>query len=383
MTNVLLQLVFWSSVIALLYIYVGYLAVAHIFSRVIGKPVSRGSIEPTVSIIITAYNEEKDIRSKIENTLSIDYPKEKLEILVASDASTDRTDEIAEEYSDRGVKLFRQEGRAGKTTTQNGAVAKATGEIILFSDATTVYSPDILHALLPNFADESVGCVAGKLVYLDDSGSGISKGAKSYWSYETLLKKAESNACSLIGVSGCIYAVRRGAYVPLYPEACSDFIICTVLYRQGLRSVYEPSAVCTEMANSRVENEFGMRVRVISQTFTDLWINRDMLNPLKSGFYAVQLISHKVFRYSAPAFLVLMFISSGILAFHSSFYALLIALEICFYLIAGIAWILETRNVRLGFLAAPFYFVLANLSSAVGFYKFLRGERFARWETVR
>jgi cellulose synthase/poly-beta-1,6-N-acetylglucosamine synthase-like glycosyltransferase len=383
MLSILIQFVFWSSVVALTYVYFGYPVIAFFMSRLVGRPINRESIEPTVSIIITAYNEEKNIRSKIENTLLIDYPKEKLEVIVASDGSTDRTDEIVQSYIKKGVKLFRTEGRAGKTTTQNGAVAQSLGDILLFSDATTTYPPDVLYALLPNFADESVGCVAGKLVYLDHSGTGVARGAKSYWSYESVLKQAESDACSLIGVSGCMYAVRRGAYIPLYPEACSDFIICTVLYRQGLRSIYEPSAVCNELTNSRVENEFGMRVRVISQTLTDLWINRDMLNPLRHGFYAIQLLSHKVLRYSVPVFLILMLLSSVILAFNNLFYAVVTLLEVCFYLVAIIAWALEMRSVRLGILGAPFYFVLANLSSVVGFYKFLRGERFVSWETVR
>ena len=207
--------------------------------------------EPNVTVLITAYNEENDIRAKLENTLQIDYPQEKLEILVASDGSTDKTDEIVREFSARSVKLFRQEGRVGKTLTQNNAVEESSGEIILFSDATTMYERDVLQAMLPNFADETVGCVAGKLIYVDSTESGVGKGAKSYWNYETFIKENESRACSLIGASGCLYAVRKSAYKPMYPEACSDFLIATILYEQGLRTVYEPNAVCTEETNKK------------------------------------------------------------------------------------------------------------------------------------
>jgi cellulose synthase/poly-beta-1,6-N-acetylglucosamine synthase-like glycosyltransferase len=378
------QIIFWTSVAALFYVYAGYPLLVYLLSRAFPKAVARrAEFLPDVTILITAYNEERDIRRKLENTLQIDYPKEKLEILVASDGSTDATDEIVREFSNCGVRLFRQEGRAGKTFTQNKAVEQARGEIILFSDATTDYRPDVLRKMLPNFADESIGCVAGKLIYVDDSKSTVGKGAKSYWNYETFLKESESGACSLIGASGCLYAVRKSVYQPMYAEACSDFLICTIVFRQGLRSVYEPEAVCTEETNRQANKEMRMRVRVISQTLTDLWRNRDMLNPLKSGFYAVQLVSHKVLRYAVPIFLFLILFSSAVLAAHSVFYALLFALQAAFYLTALVAWLLERSGVKTGVAAMPLYFVLANVASVVAFYKFLRGERYARWEPIR
>lgn len=383
MLQITAQIIFWTSVAALFYAYAGYPLLVYLISRAFPKNVRRAAISPDVTILITAYNEEKDIRRKLENTLQIDYPPEKLEILVASDGSTDGTDEIVREFSGRNVKLFRQEGRAGKTFTQNKAVEKAGGEIILFSDATTDYNRDVLQKILPNFADEQVGCVAGKLIYVDDSKSTVGKGAKSYWNYETFLKESESRACSLIGASGCLYAVRKSAYQPMYPEACSDFLICTVLFRQGLRSVYESEAVCTEETNRQANKEMQMRVRVISQTFTDLWRNRDMLNPLKSGFYAVQLISHKLLRYAVPAFLALILLTSAALAAQSIFYSLIFLFQTAFYLMAFAAWVLERSGVKLGILAMPLYFVLANIASVIAFYKFLRGERYARWEPIR
>lgn len=365
------------------YTYIGYPLLVYLISLIFPKSVRKEPFEPNVTVLITAYNEEEAIGDKLENTLRIDYPREKLEILVASDGSTDRTDEIVGEYADRGVRLFRQEGRAGKTVTQNNAVARATGEIILFSDATTEYRPDVLRRILPNFADERIGCVAGRLIYVDRAETGVGKGAKSYWSYETFLKKSESRACSLIGASGCLYAVRKAAYQPMYAEACSDFLIATVLYRQGLRTVYEPEAVCTEETNRRPDREMQMRVRVILQTLVDLWRNRRMLNPLTGGFFAVELISHKVFRYAVPVFLFLLFASSAVLAAGSPLFAAVFALQTGFYLLALLGWLLERRGRSSGFLAIPLYFVLTNLASLIGIYKFLRGERMARWEPIR
>ena len=375
--------IFVFSAIALCYVYIGYPVLVYLVARAFPKPVKRASFTPKVSIIITAYNEENDIRAKIENTLLIDYPKEKLEIIVASDGSTDKTDLIVGEFSAQNVRLFRQEGRVGKTFTQNKAVEQATGEIILFSDATTMYQPNVLSAMLPNFADPSVGCVAGKLVYVDASKSSIGKGARSYWNYETFIKESESRACSLIGVSGCLYSVRKSAYQPMYPEACSDFLIATIVYQQGLRTVYEPTALCTEETNRQSHKEMRMRVRVISQTFTDLWRNRAMLNPLRSGFYAVQLISHKLLRYSVPFLLILILFSNALAAFYSLFFTVILILQIIFYLMALAAWGLEKNGSKAGLLAVPLYFVLTNLASLVGFYKFLKGERYARWEPIR
>ena len=377
------QIIFSFAVAALVYTYFGYPLVVYLVSILFPRPVKKAVIEPSVTVIITAYNEEKDIAEKLENTLLIDYPKEKFEILVASDGSTDKTDQIVKGFADRGVKLFRQEGRVGKTVTQNNAVERANGEIILFSDATTMYQPGVLREMLPSFADETVGCVAGKLIYVDRQDTTIGQGAKSYWNYETFIKEAESRTCSLIGASGCLYAVRKSAYEPMYPEACSDFLIATILYRQGLRTIFEPNAVCFEETNNQSGKEIRMRIRVISQTFNDLWRNGAMLNPFRSGFYAVELISHKVLRYAVPLFLLMILLSNAVIAGLSPIFLILFIAQLGFYAMAISAWVLEKNGVRLGLFAIPLYFCLANLASIIAFIKFLRGERYARWEPIR
>ncbi|HEV2915781.1 MAG TPA: glycosyltransferase family 2 protein [Pyrinomonadaceae bacterium] len=377
------EVVFWLSAAAFFYTYAGYPLLLLVVASLRPRAVRRGARVPSVSVIITAYNEERDLGAKLENTLALDYPKEKLEVIVASDCSTDRTDEIVRGFAARGVRLYRQSERQGKTAAQNGAVAVARGEIILFSDATTLYRPDVLRVMMPSFADPTVGCVAGRLIYVDPAASSVGRGARSYWGYETFLKRHESRACSLIGASGCLYAVRRAAYVPLYNEACSDFLIATVMVEQGLRAVYEPDAVCTEETNRRPGKELRMRVRVITQTFTDLWRHRAMLNPLRSGFYAVQLLSHKVLRYLVPLFLLAILLASVVLARHSPFYAAMLAAQVLFYGAAAIGAVLERAGARVSLLALPHYFVLANLASAIAFYQFARGERYARWEPIR
>jgi cellulose synthase/poly-beta-1,6-N-acetylglucosamine synthase-like glycosyltransferase len=378
-----MEIVFWLSAAALLYTYAGYPLLVALVSVLRPRTQRRAAFQPTVSVIITAYNEERDLAAKLENTLALDYPQELLEIIVASDCSSDRTDEIVREFASRGVQLYRQPERLGKTTAQNSAVDRARGEILLFSDATTMYRPDVLRAMMPNFADATVGCVAGRLIYVDPTGSSVGRGAVSYWSYETLLKKHESRAGSLIGASGCLYAVRRSAYLPLYPEAHGDFIIATKMIQQGLRTVFEPDAVCTEETNRQVNNELNMRVRVIAQTFTDLWRHRQMLNPFRSGFFAVQLLSHKVLRYLVPFFLMIVFAASASLAAGSLFYRIVLATQVIAYVSAALALVLERVGIRSRLLVFPQYFVLANLAAVIALYKLLRGERFARWEPIR
>ncbi len=377
------EILFWSSAAALFYTYVGYPLLIALVAMLRPRKIARAEHQPSITIIITAYNEERALAAKLENTLALDYPRELTEIIVASDCSSDDTDAIARRFADRGVKLHRQSQRLGKTAAQNAAVEKACGDIIVFSDATSRYQPDVLQKMMPNFADASVGCVAGRLVYVDPSESRVGRGARSYWGYETFLKRQESRACSLIGASGCLYAVRRAAYVPLYHEACSDFIIATKMVEQGLRTVYEPDAVCTEETNRRDDNELKMRVRIIVHTFTDLWRHRSMMNPLRSGFYAVELLSHKVMRYLVPFFLVILLVSSAALASFTMFQRLLFLAQLAAYASAAGGWLLEKAGVRSRLLALPHYFVLANLASVIALFEFLRGERYARWEPIR
>ena len=377
------EIVLWLSVLALTYTYVGYPLLIALIGRLRPQRFKRADILPFVSVIITAYNEEIALADKLENTLTLDYPRELLEVLVASDCSSDRTDEIAAAYRDRGVMLHRQSQRLGKTAAQNAAVEKVRGEIIVFSDATSLYEPDVLRKIVRNFADETVGCVGGRLIYTNPGETRIGRGAKRYWEYETFLKKHESRACSLIGVSGCLYAVRRAAYVPLYHEACSDFIIATKMIEQGLRTIYEPEAVCREETNQRHDNELRMRVRVIAQTFTDLWRHRAMLNPFRSGLYGIELLSHKVMRYFVPFFLMMLFAASAILANESRAHQIFFLAQASAYLCGAFSWLLENLGVRTRVLALPHYFVLANVASVMAMFQFLRGEKYTNWEPIR
>lgn len=377
------EIILITSVALIAYTYVGYPALIFVLSRLFERPIRRAAITPKVSLIIAAYNEEQDIAAKIENSLALDYPKGRLEIIVASDCSNDRTDEIVREYANRGVRLYRQPERHGKSAVQNRAMKVSSGEILIFSDATTTYEPDVVRKITRNFADPDVGCVAGQLVYIDPSQTAVGKGCRSYWSYEKLLKECESRLGSLIGVSGCLYAIRRSSYARIAQDMSSDFVIASEVHLHGLRTIYDEEAVSFEETNKRTRDEFRMRVRVIEQTMSAMDRYRQVLDLMQHGMYAFQMISHKVLRYAVPFFLIAAFISNLFLITSSDIYLLSFVLQAAFYLGAFVGFISERAGISLGPLALPYYFVMANAASLAAFFKYIRGEAHVVWEPVR
>lgn len=377
------QLAFVFAIAMILFIYLGYPLLMFVLRVLIPRPVRRTDIQPRVSLIIAAYNEEKDIAAKLENALALDYPKELLEIIVASDCSSDQTDEIVRGFADRGVILHRQEERHGKTRAQYRAVTISSGEVLLFSDATTMYEPDTLHKVLRNFADPTVGCVAGQLVYTSGQNTAVGKGCSSYWNYEKLLKSWESKVGSLIGVSGCLYAVRRSCQARLAPDMIDDFVIATEIHLQGLRTIYEPEAVSVEETNTRSKDEFRMRVRVIEQTIRALYHYREVLDIRRHGMFAFQLICHKVLRYTVPAFMVLALIANWFALDAGDFYRVTFATQVLGYSAAVLGWLGDRAQVKLGPLSIPYYFMLVNVAVLVAFLKFMRGESHVVWEPTR
>jgi cellulose synthase/poly-beta-1,6-N-acetylglucosamine synthase-like glycosyltransferase len=375
--------VFWSSLAVVAYAYVGYPVLAYAMSRLFGRPVRRADITPSVSLIIAAYNEERDIAAKIENTLALDYPAEKLEIIVASDCSSDFTDEIVRDYADWGVILHRMPERHGKTAAQNNAVKIATGEILVFSDATTMYEADAVRQIVRSFADPDVGCVAGQLVYADRSDTPVGRGCRSYWGYEKFIRESEGRLGSLIGVSGCLYAIRRASYKHLAHDMSSDFVIASEVYLQGLRTVYEPEAVSIEDTNKRARDEFRMRVRVIEQTMSALRRYKEVLSLRRHGLFAFQMLSHKVLRYAVPFFLIAAFAANALLAGASDLYLYAFLAQAAFYLTALAGWACERAGLKTGPLALPYYFSLANAASVVAFFTFVRGKTHVVWEPIR
>lgn len=381
--SLIARIVLFTVAGLILFIYLGYPILMFAVSRLAPRPVSRAEIRPRVSLIIAAHNEERDIAARLENALALDYPKELLQIIVASDCSDDRTDEIVQGFSERGVILQRQRTREGKTRAQHRAISASTGEILVFSDATTKYESDTLRKLVRSFADPFVGCVAGRLVYVDGESSAVGKSCRSYWSYEHLLKSWESRAGSLIGVSGCLYAVRRSCYAKLAGDMIDDFVIAAEVQLQGLRTVYEPQAVCSEETNHRARDEFRMRVRVIEQTMNALCRYIELLDAGRHGAFLFQIVCHKALRYAIPALLILAFTANWLALEAGQFYQYAFFAQCLFYYAAFIGWLGDRAGVRLGPLSIPYYFVLINVAVVIAFMKFLNGEAHVVWEPSR
>lgn len=374
---------FWAFAAILAYVYVVYPVAVRLLASAFGRPVKRlPGFRRTVTVIITAYNEERSLRAKIDNVLALEYPPELLDVLVVSDASSDATDAIACGYATKRVQLLRVEGRRGKTACQNIAIVQARGEIVVFTDATTLIDPGALGAIVENFADDQVGCVAGRLVYLGRGGGLTAAGGVSYWGYEVALRSAESNLGTLIGVSGCLYAVRRDAYRPIAPELISDFVVAMRMREQGLRTVLEPRAVCFEETLEDSHAELSMRVRVALRSINALVGERKFLNPLVDPAFAWQLWSHKLLRYASP-YAVAGILSCCALLAADPRYGVLLILQVVFLLAGASGFILERSARRIGLLAQPYYFLLTNLASVIATLRYLKGERMVTWKPVR
>ena len=379
-----METIFWVLVVIIIYVYFGYPVVLILWGFLKGsEPIKKGDSLPKVTLIITAHNEGKIIRRKIENTLSLDYPKEKLEVIVASDGSTDETDEIVAQYASRGVRLEHLPGRKGKTATQNHAVLKSSGEVIVFSDANAMYERAAIKKLVRNFDDNRVGCVCGELKYTNSSESVAASGENLYWKYEKFLKRKESHISSLLGVTGSIYAVRRALYVPLKQDIISDFVEPLEIVRNRHKIVYEPEAISFEKASVDMKTEFKRKTRIVTRSIRGLFNERELLNPFKYGIFSIQLISHKLLRWAVPLFLIGLFVSNLFLSDNGNIYRILLIFQIVFYLSALVGWFFELIGSKIKLFYIPYYFCMVNLAALIGWFKCLAGQKEVIWETTR
>lgn len=377
------ETLFWCALALIAFAYFGYFLVLWVLSRLVHNPVRRGCIEPPVTFLITAYNEERGIAAKLEQTLALDYPAEKLEIVVASDGSSDRTDEIVHGFADRGIKLMRVEGRVGKTETQNQALLKAQGAVVIFSDATTKYAVASIRKIVANFADPQVGAVSGRYEYHNPSGATIGLGGMLFAKFDNAIRSMQTSVWTITGCSGCIYAVRRDLFVPLPADIISDLCEPLKVLEKGYRVVFEPEAIAYEETTTRTREEFGMRVRVIVRGMRGLLYMSSLFNPIRHPFVAFQLLTHKVLRWLVPVLLLVVLCANVALAGRAVFYSVLVILQFVFYAIALLGFFAERRRLRIGPLAIPLYFVTINLAAAVAMVRLWKGHKAVTWETVR
>jgi cellulose synthase/poly-beta-1,6-N-acetylglucosamine synthase-like glycosyltransferase len=357
-----IEVVFWVSLALLLWTHAVYPVFVALLARIAPRRVVKENVEPTVAVIIAAYNEETVIARRIENLLELDYPREKLQIVVTSDASTDRTDQIAAEYS--GVKVI-SNPRGGKVAAQDRGVRETDSEIVAFSDANATWSADALRKLVRAFADPDVAYVCGQLKILAADGSN-KEGV--YWRYEMIQRAAESALGSVTGGNGSIYAVRRSDYVEVDPRFGHDLSLPYLMVQQGRRAVYEPGAHAWEKPTPTNETEYRRKVRMFEHCWLIVLRGRMLrrLGPL----YALEIVSHRLLRYCSGLLHVVLLATSLALIAHGWVYDAVLAGQIALLVAAA------------GGVALARYYVLVTWATLVALVNYLRRGVPATWDAA-
>jgi cellulose synthase/poly-beta-1,6-N-acetylglucosamine synthase-like glycosyltransferase len=368
----------WSSIVLsaawLGFTYAGYPLIVWLLARLAPRSVRSGDAFPPISVIIAVHNGERDLARKLDATLDLAYPGD-VEVIVASDGSSDGTDAIAESKAERGVRLVRNEPRAGKEAAQAAAIAQAVGEILVFTDLAAELEPEALRNIVRPFADATVGAVSSNDVVDSEGGEG------RYVRFEMALRELESRATSIVGLSGSFFAVRRALCTPWPADLASDFRIALEAASRGFRAVSEPTARAHFRAAEQPAAEWARKVRTVRRGIAVLSAYRSLLNP-RYGRIALSLWGHKVARFTSPFALVLLLVASAIAASETGLAAALLGGQIAFYGL-GLAALLAPSVIRWGFARIAGYFLLVNASIAVGWVYHLTGRRAVLWKPTQ
>ena len=376
----MLYSIFWVSIFLVFYTYFGYLILLFIVTLFNRRKINKEDIFPSVSIIIPVYNPGKIIEDRIKNCLGLNYPEDKLEIIVASDGSTDDTNDVVRKYSHQGVKLIWLPQRRGKHYAQAEALKIAQGEIMVFTDVGISFVSDSLKRLVRNFADPKVACVSSVDEVVTSKAEPSKEGL--YIRYDMLLRKLESRIGASTGMSGSFYAVRKKFCHPFYPSMSNDFYIPLRAVMQGYKAILDPQVEGYYSTSGDPLDEFKRKTRTIVHGIEVLSKFKAVLNPFKYGFYSIQIISHKLLRWLVPYFLTIIFTANILLLSKGWIYLVLFLAQLFFYLVALVAHFKpELNNNPLSKIS--YFFALTNLSVLVSWYKYFSGERFVLWEPTK
>jgi cellulose synthase/poly-beta-1,6-N-acetylglucosamine synthase-like glycosyltransferase len=377
---------FWIAAFLVIYTYIGFPLGIVLRGLLWRHPYESVELtnSPTVSIVISAYNEAKSIGAKLDNILSMEYPRDRLEVIVASDGSIDGTDAIVERYKKYGVKLLSLP-RVGKAAALNAAVNIASGEILVFSDANSMYKADAIQQLVRPFGDPKVGGVAGNQIYKSEDSRGSSTdGERAYWGFDRMLKHFQGKAGNTLAATGAIYAIRRFLFRPILDGVSDDLVTSTGVIVQGYRLIFASEAIAYEPVAATSQVEFGRKVRVIMRSWKALIVRMELLNPFRYKFYAIQLLSHKVLRYLVVFPLLMLFLVSPFLWTTGFIYQVATIGQVAFYSCALLGLLLNgTRFGRHKIFTIPFYFCMVNAASLVAILKVLQGHQIKHWEPQR
>ena len=375
---------FWGSATLILYTYAVFPAIVLI--RAVLRPLDYASadVTPRVSVLIAAHNEQASIGAKVRNALNQEYPPGRIEVVVASDGSSDQTVEAARVEARDNVRVL-DLPRVGKAAALEAAARSSSGDVLVFTDANSMFAPDAVRQLVRPFADQSVGGVAGNQRYQDGAGTdAIGEGERTYWNVERLLKTAESRGGSTVSATGAIYAVRRTLFSGVPVGVTDDFAVSTSVIAQGQRLVFAPDAVAWEPVANSGGREWGRKVRIMTRGLRGVYLRRRLLDPRSAGFYAVQLFSHKVLRRVMGLPLLALALSTPHLWREHAIYRLAALCQAGVYGL-GIAGLLlrEHRIGRSTILSAPAYFLLVNAAGLAAVWNLVRGHRIDRWDPQR
>lgn len=377
-----LEIALWALIGAAVYAVALYPLLVLVLSKLWRKQFVRRSITPPVTLVIAAFNEEESIAAKIENALATGYPQDKLEIIVSSDASTDRTDEIVRGFASRGVKLFRAEGNVGKSAMLSEVIGQARGEIIALSDATGMWEKDSVARLVSHFADPRVGCVSGRVAY-EYSGGAASEGFSVYQRFVTALRRAESSFGAGFNAPGSIHAIRKSVYVSCPPALSMDLVDPFHMAMQGFRTTYEDQAISWEKARTTVSEEFRARLRIAVRSWSFLFYALLRMPVFRSPMYCFQLISHKFLRYTLGPSMVLIFVLNAAVFSRHLIYEVMFVGQAVFWLTMLAAYAASRSGRKIPGLSGLLFFSSANFAYVRGLLLYISGRRVARWDPAR
>lgn len=372
----MIEFFFWISVGIIFYAYFGYPLSLSLLGFFRHQEIKKAPFYPSVSLIITIYNEEKRIVEKLENTLQLEYPEEKLEIIVASDGSTDGTNKIVRDCGKDRVRLLDFKDRQGKENSQKAALEQARGEVVVFSDVATLLDSDGLKQIVFNFTDPRVGCVSSEDHLLGKDGQPGGEGL--YVRYEMWLRRLESRVNSLVGLSGSFFAARREIFRDFSGEMQSDFRTVLACVKRGMRGISDPEAIGYYYDISRSGLEFDRKVRTVLRGLTVFFRHLEFLNVMRYGFFSYQYFCHKLLRWLVPVFLCLAFASNLLLWEASPIYGAMFAAQSLFYTLAVAAWIWPSISSRT-LVKIPGYFLTVNASILVAWWRYMKGQRMVMW----
>lgn len=370
----------------LFYAYAGYFLLLKFISFFRSRPVQKGEYLSKATLLIPVYNGEKIIRNKLENCLKLNYPQDKLRIVVISDSSTDRTDEIVRAFVNQGVKLISLEKRGGKTRALNSALKDVQTELVFFTDASTLLGEDSLRNITKNFSDPNIGCVSGEDRSISSPSEKNESGEGFYVGLEMKLRRLESQIGNLTGVSGCLYAIRKELVNEIPKDFIDDFYLPLQVVKKGKRVISEPEAIAYVSKVASFKEEFRRRRRTTLGGLEVFFSEFSLLNPFKYGIFSLELLSHKLLRWLTPFLLLLLFLTNIFLLGTHVIFKLTFLFELITILIALIHWLFWNNKKTAGvfsYFESMFYFYLVNLAILFAWVEFISGKREIIWEPSR